>query len=876
MSLYLSCNSDILRTGRAIEIELIEHKFSFFSPNLLLDSVSEEVLAWFQIVVVPTGHAACDFPHGRAIDARCSMAWRHAVTDKFASDYLPVLPLREMVVFPGAITPLFVMRDISLKTLEEALAKDKRVFLVCQKDAEIEDPDPSNLYTVGTVAEILQVLRVPDGSVKVLIEGTYAARAIETTRRDGYLQSFVVLNQVSGVNSRSIPAHMRSTMSLFERYTLLSDKIPPDLFTSIKNTKDAQAFLNSVTHYVTMKVEEKQEILESNSLEEKFILLNQSLEAELQLLELESKIADQVKHQIGRSQREYYLNEQLKAIERELGIGGEDDPELQELALAIEGAKMPEDAREKAEKELGRLARMAPMSPEAAVTRTYLEWLTEVPWVDKTDDLIDLAEARKTLDKDHYGLEKIKQRIIEYLAVVKLAGQGKGPILCFVGPPGVGKTSLGKSIAHCMGREFVRISLGGVRDEAEIRGHRRTYVGALPGKIVQSMKRANVVNPVFLLDEIDKMASDFRGDPASAMLEVLDPEQNKTFNDHYLEIDYDLSKVMFLTTANTMEGIPYPLLDRMEIISLSGYTEDEKYHIAKRHLLPRQRKQHGLKSNQVKIPKVTMMRIITAYTREAGVRNLERTLAQICRKIACLVVENPKQKIDSISPEKLRELLGPEKFHDSALERKPEIGITTGLAWTETGGEMLPVETTIMKGKGNLVLTGKLGEVMQESAKTALSYIRSHSIELGIDPDCYSDIDIHIHVPEGAIPKDGPSAGITIATSLTSALSRVAVRQDLAMTGEVTLRGRVLKIGGLKEKALAAHRRKIRTIIIPKENLNDIEEIAEEIRVKLDFIAVESLDEVLQIALTTPPGANKSHVPARRNHTTKRLQAHAQ
>ena len=535
--------------------------------------------------------------------------------------------------------------------------------------------------------------------------------------------------------------------------------------------------------------------------------------------------------------------------------------------MAIEMSGMSADAREKAEKELGRLARMAPMSPEAAITRTYLEWLTEVPWSEATEDKIDLHRARAILDEDHYGLEKVKERIIEYLAVAKLVGKMRGPILCLVGPPGVGKTSLGKSIARCMDREFVRVSLGGVRDEAEVRGHRRTYVGALPGKIIQSMKRAGTVNPVFLLDEIDKMSSDFRGDPASAMLEVLDPEQNRAFNDHYLEVDYDLSRVMFLTTANSMEGIPYPLLDRMEIIRLPGYTEDEKRHIAIRHLIPRQRTEHGLKSNKFRLPKATLTQLITGYTREAGVRNLERAIATLCRKVATEVIEHPKAKIATLTREKLREHLGPIKFHDTHLERKPEIGISNGLAWTNAGGEMLPVETTLMKGKGILTLTGMLGEVMQESAKTALSYIRSHAVELEIDPDFYAGVDIHIHVPEGAIPKDGPSAGITIAVSLTSAAAHVPVRQDIAMTGELTLRGRVLKIGGLKEKALAAHRHRIRTLIIPRDNLEDIEEIAEDVRKQLTFIPVERLDEVLNLALVRPHRAAKPAKPANGRRT---------
>ncbi len=772
---------------------------------------------------------------------------------KFESDFLPVLPLKELVVFPGAVTPLFVMRPVSLLALEEALKREKRVFLTCQKQPDLDEPGIKDLYEVGTVAEVLQVLRVPDGSAKVLVEGVYAARAIEVSQRGGYLQAFVVLNQMNNVDRKAIQAQQRRVLELFSAFAEMSGKIPADLLANIKSTRDPQAFANAVANYATFRIEDKQQILEENSLEEKYHLMIQCLESENQILDLENKIAGQVKNQIGKSQREYYLNEQLKAIERELGIGAEEDPEISELSAAIENSGMPEEARDKAEKELGRLSRMPSMSPEAVVTRTYIEWLAEVPWTKETTDKIDLEYARRVLDKDHHGLERIKDRILEHLAVVKLAGQGRGPILCFVGPPGVGKTSLGKSIARCVGREFIRVSLGGVRDEAEIRGHRRTYVGALPGKIIQSMKRAGTINPVFLLDEIDKMSSDFRGDPSSAMLEVLDPEQNRTFNDHYLEVDYDLSKVMFLTTANTVDGIPYPLLDRMELIRLAGYTEQEKLQIAVRHLIPRQRKAHGLKAAQIRLPRPGIAHLISAYTREAGVRNLDRTIAQVCRKVVTEVVRHPRrQNFPPITPEKLREYLGPVKFPDQHIVAKAEVGIALGLAWTEVGGEILPVETTLMSGKGTLTLTGKLGEVMQESAKTALSYVRAHAKELGIDPDFLPTTDIHIHVPEGAIPKDGPSAGITMATSLASALGKIPVRQDLAMTGEMTLRGRVLRIGGLKEKVLAAHRRNLRTIIIPRENEDELEEIAADIRRELTFLPVETLDEVFAAALQRP------------------------
>ncbi|MEQ8820704.1 MAG: endopeptidase La [Sumerlaeia bacterium] len=803
------------------------------------------------------------------------------MTQAFESDFLPVVPLKKMVAFPGAIIPLFVMRSVSLGAIEEALTRDRRVFLVCQRASEVEEPSPPDLFEVGTVAEVLQILPEADGTAKVLVEGCYAARAINyppAVEEESGLHALVVRNPVSGRESGAIQAHHRAVLNQFETYCAYSGRVPTDLMHSITGTRDPEEFVNAVAHHTTLKVEEKQQILESTSMEEKFILLNQFLSAENQLLELETKIQGQVKNQIGKEQREFYLNEQLKAIEQELGLSGEEDPELEELARAIEGCGMTEEAREKADRELSRLARMAPLAPEAAITRTYLEWLTELPWVESSDDQIDLKNARRILDTDHYGLESIKERILEYLAVVKLAGQARGPILCFVGPPGVGKTSLGASIARCVGRRFVRFSLGGVRDEAEVRGHRRTYVGALPGKIIQAMRRAGTVNPVILLDEIDKMSSDLRGDPASAMLEVLDPEQNRTFADHYLEVEYDLSQVMFLMTANSMASIPPPLLDRMEIIRLPGYTEDEKLHIATRHLMPKQRRAHGLTASQVKISKAAMASLITGYTREAGVRNLDRTLAAVCRKVAVQVVQDPKSKPMSVRPGTLRDLLGPMKFRDKELERAPEVGSAVGLAWTEVGGELLTVETTLMKGKGKLILTGQLGDVMRESAQTALSYIRSHANRLDIDPDFYEKLDIHIHLPEGAIPKDGPSAGITLATSMASALSGYPVRQDCAMTGETTLRGKVLKIGGLKEKALAAYRNKIMTVLIPRDNIDDVEEISEEVRAKLDFVPVDGLMDVLDRMLvrdkkTAPPKDRSPKSGAKRGRVTPRLRA---
>jgi ATP-dependent Lon protease len=658
------------------------------------------------------------------------------------------------------------------------------------------------------------------------------------------------------MDSSLYQAYRRTTLALFEHYTQMSDKVPEDLFTSIRNLDEPLALLHAVANYAGIGQKEKQQILESENLEEKFMLLNSNLEKENQVLEMENQIVSQVKNQIGRSQREFFLNEQLKAIERELGIGTEEHAELDELRAEIERCGMPPEARAKAEKELARLGRMAPMSPEATVARTYIEWLTEVPWTQRAEEEIDLKRARRILDADHYGLEKVKERILEFLAVAKLSGGTKGPLLCLVGPPGVGKTSLARSIARSIGRQFVRIALGGVRDEAEIRGHRRTYIGALPGKIIQSMKRAESVNPVLLLDEIDKMSSDFRGDPASALLEVLDPEQNRSFNDHYLEVDYDLSQVMFVATANTTQDIPLPLQDRLEIIRLSGYTEMEKLEIARKHLVPRATRDNGLRRSEVKFDKKALQVIISGYTREAGVRNLEREIQTVCRKVATRLVTarelGEATKAIRIDADLAREMLGPERYRETARSGVRVIGNAIGLAWTEVGGEVLNVEVRTMPGKGDLILTGKLGDVMKESARTALSYIRSLAGALPLDAEQAGRLDIHVHLPEGAIPKDGPSAGITLATSLASALTSIPARQDVAMTGEVTLHGRVLKIGGLKEKVLAAHRNGIRQVIIPHDNIAELEEIPLEIRKKITFHPVDSLEQVLEIILSVP------------------------
>jgi len=798
--------------------------------------------------------------------------------EPFESAILPVLPLKETVIFPSTIQPLFVVRPEDMAAVENALRADKRIFVTAQKNQEVDTPASDDLFDVGCVAEILQVLRLPDGSAKILAEGIYIARSIETMEDGSALQALLVRLEVSPLETETGAAYMRTTLSLFETYAKFSDQVPEDLYLSITNLDDPLGVIYGVANYSGIRMEEKQKILEAPSLEEKFMVLNANLEKENQILDLEDQITSQVKTQIGQSQREYFLNEQLKVIERELGIISEEHQEFDELKREIEKAGMPREAREKAEKELGRLSRMAPHSPEATVVRTYLEWLIDVPWSHRTDDRIDLKAARRILDEDHYALQKVKERIVEYLAVVKLAGGAKGPILCFVGPPGVGKTSLARSIARCVGRQFVRISLGGVRDEAEIRGHRRTYIGALPGKIIQSMKKAATVNPVFLLDEIDKMSSDFRGDPAAALLEVLDPEQNRNFGDHYMEVEYDLSQVMFITTANTTNGIPLAMQDRMEIIRISGYTDLEKAEIAKRYLIPKAIKGAGLRMKDMSIHKAALMLLIRGYTRESGVRNLEREIQSLCRKTAMAAVEAQEEKKEigrqKITPEKVREYLGPEPVRDQAFSRKQEIGNAIGLAWTEVGGALLHVEARVMPGKGNLTLTGKLGDVMKESAQTALSYIRSHADKLGIDPDFHGNRDIHIHLPEGAIPKDGPSAGITLAAALASALSGKAVRQDVGMTGEMTLRGKVLQVGGLKEKALAAYRHGLREIILPEDNMVELSELPRELVQKIDFIPVTDLLQVIEIAFgerkpSGGRGKSSRKKPARRRGSNR-------
>lgn len=787
---------------------------------------------------------------------------------------LPVLPMREMVVFPNAITPLFVMRPKSLSALDAALESNKKIFLVAQKSQEVENPGPDDLYRVGCVAEALQMLRLPDGSAKVLVEGYSVARLIDFYAEESPLKAYVVNLNFKVSHPSEMEALRRTVMRLFEDYAGFSDRIPEDLLRSIRAIEDPLSLANSVGHYAAFSIAEKQQILQAETVDEKLLLLSKILTRENELLEMENKILTQVREQISKSQKEYFLNEQLKIIENELGLNSDDEAELNELEESVKKSKMSKEAKAKALREVARLGRMAPMSPEATVSRTYVEWLLDLPWASVAKDKIDLDLAQQILDEDHHGLEKVKERVVEYLAVLRLVKDLKGPILCLVGPPGVGKTSLARSVARAMGRGFVRVSLGGVRDEAEIRGHRRTYIGSLPGKIIQGIKKAGTANPVFLLDEVDKMGQDFRGDPASALLEVLDPEQNKGFNDHYLEVDFDLSKVMFITTANTTSGIPPALLDRMEIIRLAGYTDLEKEKIARHFLVPKQMKTHGLTESMADFRDEAVQSIIDYYTREAGVRQLEREIAAVCRKIAREVSGKRQRKTIVVNREKLRSLLGPPKFQPHYAETAPEVGVATGLAWTEVGGELLPVETMTMPGKGNLLLTGKLGDVMQESAKAALSIIRSRAEEYGTPKDFQSNLDIHVHIPEGAIPKDGPSAGVALICSMISALSGRPVSQDVAMTGEITLRGKVLKIGGLKEKVLAAHRAKIARVILPEENRDDLEDIPQEARESIQFILVKTVDEVVEQALLGPSGAKATSPPTRARKMPRRMPSH--
>lgn len=767
---------------------------------------------------------------------------------------MPLLPLRGLTVFPYMVLHFDVGRQKSISALEDAMVNNQDIFLVTQKEPEVEEPDKDSLFTVGTVSKIKQLLKLPGDTIRVLVEGINRGRIVEFLDNDKF---FEVLIEEQPDQEDSDPleeeALMRTVMDAFEEFIKLSNKISPDTLVSVNTVDDIGQFADIVAANVLVKNSNKQEILEAFRPMERLQILHKFLENEIQILRIEKKINLRVKKQIDKVQREYYLREQMKAIQKELGESDSISSDVEDYNKRIEKASLPEEVHEKAVSELERFSRTPLTSPESSIIRTYLDWVLDLPWNHETKDNHNLKSAARILDQDHYGLDKVKERVMEYLAVLQLTQNMKGPILCFVGPPGVGKTSIAKSIARALGRNFVRMSLGGVRDEAEIRGHRRTYVGSIPGTIISSIKQAGSKNPVFLLDEIDKMSGDFRGDPASAMLEVLDPEQNFTFRDHYLELAYDLSKVMFLTTANTLDTIPRPLLDRMEVIRIAGYTEEEKTNIALKYLIPKQLEEHGLKRGNIIFPEQTIRSIINHYTREAGVRDLERQIAAICRKGVRFLLEAGRKRI-RITPKNLHEYLGIPRFSFNKANQKDEVGLVTGLAWTAVGGDTLYIEVTPMVGTGKLVLTGQLGDVMKESARAGLSYIRSKAKDFDIDPDFYNNTDIHIHIPEGAIPKDGPSAGITIATAIISALTETPVRRDIAMTGEITLRGRVLPIGGLKEKILAAHRAGIAKVIIPDENTKDLEEIPDNIKEEIEIVAVQNMDEILEHALSGREG----------------------
>ena len=763
----------------------------------------------------------------------------------------PVLPLRDIVVFPHMIVPLFVGREKSVRALENVMQDDKQILLVAQKNAGNDDPSPDDIYSVGTVGTILQLLKLPDGTVKVLVEGSRRGRVVRYVDNDAFFEVEAELLDDEADEDRDVEALSNSAISHFEQYLKLNKKIPPEVLVSLNQIEEPGKLSDTIISHLTLKIPEKQELLELLSPADRLERVYQAMETEISTLQVEKRIRNRVKRQMEKTQREYYLNEQLKAIQKELGGSEESSDELAELAERIEKTKLSKEAKEKATAELKKLKSMSPMSAEATVVRNYLDWILGIPWRKRSRVKKDIKLAERILNEDHYGLEKVKERILEYLAVQIRVGKVKGPILCLVGPPGVGKTSLGKSIARATGRNFVRMSLGGVRDEAEIRGHRRTYIGSMPGKIIQSMKKAKSSNPMFLLDEIDKLGSDWRGDPTSALLEVLDPEQNHTFQDHYLEVDYDLSDVMFVTTANTLR-MPQPLLDRMETINLSGYTEDEKVGIARSHLIAKQLKGHGLKASEWSISERALRELIRLYTREAGVRNLEREIANLARK-AVKELADGKKKALRITPRNLPRYAGVPRYRSGEIEKEDLVGVTTGLAWTEVGGELLSIEALVMPGKGQISHTGKLGDVMQESVQAARSYVRSRMAVFGIKPKTFDRRDIHVHVPEGATPKDGPSAGVAMCTSIVSALTAIPVRRDLAMTGEVTLRGRVLPIGGLKEKLLAAHRGGIRAVLIPKENEKDLADIPDKIKRDLKVVPVSSVDEVLSNALMREP-----------------------
>ncbi|UOF90188.1 endopeptidase La [Fodinisporobacter ferrooxydans] len=772
---------------------------------------------------------------------------------------LPLLPLRGLLVYPSMVLHLDVGREKSVKALERAMVDEGMILLSSQIETNIDEPGTDDIYPIGTIAKIKQMLKLPNGTIRVLVEGLQRAKIVHFLET---AECYIVetdLLQETNVQDPEVEALMRTVLQQFEQYIKLSKKITQEILASVQDLEDPGRLADAIASHLSLKIKDKQAILESSDIKKRLQILLKFLSDEREILELERKISQRVRKQMEKTQKEYYLREQLKAIQKELGDKEGRAGEVEELRTKLEQMNMPDEVKQKVAKEIDRLEKMPATSAEGSVIRTYIDWLLGLPW-EKEDSIgIDLERTQLILDEEHYGLEKVKERIVEYLAVQKLVNQLRGPILCLAGPPGVGKTSLGKSIAKSLNRKFVRISLGGVRDEAEIRGHRRTYVGALPGRIIHAMKTAGVTNPVILLDEIDKMSQDFRGDPASALLEVLDPEQNHTFSDHYIEVPYDLSNVMFITTANVVQYIPRPLLDRMELITIPGYTELEKQKIITRHLLPKQLEAHGLGKDKLTVSDEAILRMIREYTREAGVRNLERQVATVCRKAAKMIVTGEKKKV-AVNAKNLDGFLGPARFHYGMIEQEDQIGIVTGLAWTEVGGDTLQVEVTVTAGKGKLILTGKLGDVMKESAQAALSYIRSRAHELGIKPDFTETKDIHIHFPEGAIPKDGPSAGITMATALASALSSRPVHRDVAMTGEITLRGRVLAIGGLKEKCLGAHRAGVKKIIIPKENEKDLPEIPDSVRRALTFVPVEHMDQVLEEALV-PADSSLSLVP---------------
>ncbi|MFQ5662734.1 MAG: endopeptidase La [Terriglobia bacterium] len=761
-----------------------------------------------------------------------------------------MMPIRDVVIFPHMMTPFIVGRESSVRALEEALATEKKIFLATQHDASVDDPKPDQIYQVGTISNIVQSVKLPDDNIRVLVEGVERARIVRVDVEEGFSRATLRLIPMKTTSSPALESAVQRVTQLFEQYVKLSQNVNYDTVINAVRGDDPAKLTDTIAANLQLSIEEKQELLELFEPLDRLTRLGELLDFEMEKLNVDRSIQSRVKRQMERAQKEFYLNEKMKAIQKELGRGEKN--ELDELKKKIETCGMPKDVQEKVMQELRRLEMMPPMSAESTVSRNYIDWLVAVPWKTRTREIRHMAKAERILEEDHYGLEKIKERILEFLAVRRLVKNPKGSILCFVGPPGTGKTSLGMSIARATGRKFVRLSLGGVRDEAEIRGHRRTYIGALPGQIIQMMRKASTINPVFMLDEVDKMSMDFRGDPSAALMEVLDPELNHSFIDHYLDVEYNLSKVMFICTANVLHTVPQPLQDRMEVLRLSGYTSQEKLEIAKRFLVKKQRKATGLAEKQLEFTEEAIQHIIDYYTREAGVRNLEREIANICRKVARRVVKEGKNLNVTITPDNVNDFLGVIKFRDTRSEQKNEVGLAQGLAWTEMGGQLLGSEATLMQGKGKLTLTGKLGDVMQESAHAAMSYVRSRAASFSLPRDFYRHIDVHVHVPEGAIPKDGPSAGITLATAIVSALTKIPVRSDVAMTGEITLRGKVLPIGGVKEKLLAAHRTGIRTVVIPKDNEKDMAEIPDYVQQTLSIQFVETMDDVLRIALERP------------------------